>query len=72
MLKIVDLNRNEELSASRMGKVAGGMSCEDAKGVADDVEAFTSFWWAAGGLSDTEYLQGMSEASGLRLGGCAP
>jgi hypothetical protein len=27
MLKIIDLNRNEELSASAMGKVAGGMPC---------------------------------------------
>jgi hypothetical protein len=28
MLKIIDLNRNEELSASEMGKLAGGSAQE--------------------------------------------
>jgi hypothetical protein len=33
MLKIIDLNRDEELSASHMGKVAGGMDCDGAADV---------------------------------------
>jgi hypothetical protein len=34
MLTINDLNRNEELSAARIGAVAGGMDCDKAQTLA--------------------------------------
>jgi hypothetical protein len=42
MLKIVDLNRNEELPSSNMGKVAGGMSYGTALEIVQSVLQQTS------------------------------
>jgi hypothetical protein len=48
MLTIVDLNRNEELSSSEMGKVGGGMSCEQVGAESDFYSAAAGAFRAAG------------------------
>jgi hypothetical protein len=70
MLTIIDLNRNEELSASRMGKVAGGMSCGNALALVDGYLAIASVLGALGDTSGEANYSG--KASGLIEGACGP
>jgi hypothetical protein len=70
MLKIVDLNRNEELSASSMGKVTGGMSCEEAVGVASCLSSLAGFFGSVGAPAVGLYTAGL--AKGIMEGGCSP
>jgi hypothetical protein len=68
MLTIVDLERNEELSSSSMGKVAGGMSCEAGKAVADIYDLTGSILHALG--DDNGAMSFHDMAYGIELGAC--
>jgi hypothetical protein len=56
MLKIVDLNRNEELPSSNMGKVAGGMSYGTALEIVQ-----SALQQSSGSASDSGSGGGVSE-----------
>jgi hypothetical protein len=61
MLKVVDLNRNEELSSSEMGKVGGGMSCETASTFVDTYIAIGDCWKALGSPASASESYGMAQ-----------
>ena len=60
-MTIVDLHQEEELSASRMGKVAGGLDCETASTFSDTYIAIGDCWMALGSPASASYCYGMAE-----------
>jgi hypothetical protein len=56
MLTINDLHQEQELSASRMGKVAGGLTCDQVKEGADVLTAASMAFRAAGLTDAANYL----------------
>jgi hypothetical protein len=68
MLMIIDLNRYEELSSSGMGKVAGGMPCEQAAQLADALDAEAGVWLKLGYQGAADYCGTL--AMGIAAGAC--
>jgi hypothetical protein len=68
MLKIIDLNRNEELSAAGMGKVAGGMTCDQGIEYGDALGTIADVMYASGFASVGAAYANM--AMGVYVGAC--
>jgi hypothetical protein len=68
MLTITDLSRNEELSAARMGNVAGGVSCDNAQTLADGYLAIAGVLGVLGDPVNSAVYSG--KASGVLEGAC--
>jgi hypothetical protein len=68
MLTIVDLHQEEELSSSRMSKVGGGMTCDQAI-VASQVYTVIGDFFARGGDSTSAGIY-YGKADGVVQGGC--
>lgn len=75
MLTINDLHHEEELSSSKMGKVAGGLTCEQVQNGADLCTAASMAFRAAGfteaanQLIDTAnvWIMGMDGGCGTQI-----
>jgi len=65
---VVDLPKAEELSPSEMGKVAGGLTCQQAEIQANVLSVIGQVYGQMGDTATQHYLNG--EGQGLLDGAC--